>query len=31
MPPTVIWQRVQVHNEDELKSTRYFVPLEKRK
>ena len=25
------WERVQAHNEDELKSTRYFVPLEKRK
>ena len=25
------WERVQVHNEDELKPTRYFVPLEKRK
>jgi len=25
------WERVQVHNEDELKSTRYFVPLDKRK
>jgi len=25
------WARVQVHNEDELKPTRYFVPLEKRK
>ena len=22
------WERVQVHNEDELKPTRYFVPLE---
>jgi cation diffusion facilitator CzcD-associated flavoprotein CzcO len=25
------WERVQVHNEDELKPTGYFVPLEKRK
>ena len=25
------WERVQVHNEDELKPTRYFVPLDKRK
>jgi FAD-dependent urate hydroxylase len=25
------WERVQVHNEDELKPTRYFVPLERRK
>ena len=25
------WERVQVHNEDELKPTRYFVPLQKRK
>jgi cation diffusion facilitator CzcD-associated flavoprotein CzcO len=25
------WARVQVHNEDELKPTRYFVPLDKRK
>ena len=25
------WERVQAHNEDELKPTRYFVPLEKRK
>jgi hypothetical protein len=25
------WERLQVHNEDELKPTRYFVPLEKRK
>jgi cation diffusion facilitator CzcD-associated flavoprotein CzcO len=25
------WERVQLHNEDELKPTRYFVPLEKRK
>jgi len=25
------WARVQVHNEDELKPTRYFVPLEKRR
>jgi cation diffusion facilitator CzcD-associated flavoprotein CzcO len=25
------WKRVQVHNEDELKPTRYFVPLEERK
>ena len=24
------WQRVQKHNEDELKPTRYFIPLEKR-
>jgi cation diffusion facilitator CzcD-associated flavoprotein CzcO len=24
------WERVQVHNEDELKPTRYFVPLDKR-
>lgn len=25
------WERVQVHNEDELKPTRYFVPLDKRR
>ena len=25
------WARVQVHNEDELKPTRYFVPLERRR
>ena len=25
------WERVQAHNEDELKPTGYFVPLEKRK
>jgi cation diffusion facilitator CzcD-associated flavoprotein CzcO len=25
------WDRVQVHNEDELKPTRYFVPLDRRK
>ena len=25
------WQRVQLHNEDELKPTRYFVPLDERK
>src|SRR6266850_5328504 len=25
------WERVQIHNEDELKPTRYFVPLDKRK
>jgi cation diffusion facilitator CzcD-associated flavoprotein CzcO len=25
------WQRVQAHNEDELKPTRYFVALDKRK
>jgi cation diffusion facilitator CzcD-associated flavoprotein CzcO len=25
------WERVQVHNEDELKPTRYFEPLDKRK
>ena len=25
------WERVQLHNEDELKPTRYFVPLGKRK
>ena len=25
------WERVQVHNEDELKPTRYFVPLDQRK
>ena len=25
------WERVQVYNEDELKPTRYFVPLDKRK
>src|SRR5256885_2027910 len=25
------WEGVQVHNEDELKPTRYFVPLDKRK
>ena len=24
------WERVQVHNEDELKPTRYFVPLRNR-
>jgi cation diffusion facilitator CzcD-associated flavoprotein CzcO len=24
------WERLQAHNEDELKPTRYFVPLEKR-
>src|SRR3989440_532889 len=25
------WERLQAHNEDELKPTRYFVPLERRK
>jgi cation diffusion facilitator CzcD-associated flavoprotein CzcO len=25
------WERLQVHNEDELKPTRYFVPLDRRK
>jgi len=25
------WERVQLHNEDELKPTRYFVPLDKRR
>jgi cation diffusion facilitator CzcD-associated flavoprotein CzcO len=25
------WERVRVHNEDELKPTRYFVPLDKRR
>jgi cation diffusion facilitator CzcD-associated flavoprotein CzcO len=25
------WARLQAHNEDEMKPTRYFVPLEKRK
>ena len=25
------WARVQVHNEDELKPTRYFVPLDRRR
>jgi len=25
------WERLRVHNEDELKPTRYFVPLDKRK
>ena len=24
------WERLQAHNEDELKPTRYFVPLPKR-